>query len=341
MECRLCLRFASTISIYDNPHQLVQRIWTCCQLQVREGDSLPDMICLSCVNNLELLNGFRNVCLQSDKTSKQRLDGRLDIKTEEVILENLVWEDESSANPPQNIDDSTVNNELESSALEQSGSKPNVQIMDNTNSPMRGGKVICDEKAEMIDIEIPPEEPLLSTISYKTCSIRPESDHIINFQDMSDSNRATFKCKICLKPFTAKSTLAIHEKSHTGKKPHKCEICLKLFTKKFNLIRHFMCHTGEKSYKCDICLKPFAVKSNLVIHLRSHAGVKPHKCEICSKSFTVKSNLVTHMKYHTWEKPHKCDVCLMSFTAKSSLLKHERSHTGKKPYKCRVAKRPN
>lgn len=50
----------------------------------------------------------------------------------------------------------------------------------------------------MIDIEIPPEEPLLPTTSYKTCSIRSESDHKIIFQNMSNSNnqknRASFNC---------------------------------------------------------------------------------------------------------------------------------------------------
>ncbi|XP_077283756.1 uncharacterized protein LOC143909581 isoform X2 [Arctopsyche grandis] len=61
MECRLCLSSApaeSFVSIHDDPLSLVFGIWTCCQLRVRKGDHLPDVICLSCVDNLELLVKF-------------------------------------------------------------------------------------------------------------------------------------------------------------------------------------------------------------------------------------------------------------------------------------------
>ncbi|XP_077289641.1 uncharacterized protein LOC143913620 [Arctopsyche grandis] len=108
MECRLCLCSAppeAFVSIHDDPHprRLSQRIWTCCQLRVRKDDLLPDMICLSCVNSLELLNSFRNVCLRSDETSRMRLDKYSDIKEEEVFLDDLIWEQESGANFSPNI----------------------------------------------------------------------------------------------------------------------------------------------------------------------------------------------------------------------------------------------
>ncbi|XP_077297103.1 uncharacterized protein LOC143918886 isoform X2 [Arctopsyche grandis] len=74
MECRLCLYSVpveSSVSIFDDAHPLVQRIWTCCRLQIEKGNGLPDKICLSCVNNLEMISSFRNACLESVKTSKQ------------------------------------------------------------------------------------------------------------------------------------------------------------------------------------------------------------------------------------------------------------------------------
>lgn len=128
MECRLCLCSAppeSFIFIHDDTRlpQLVQRIWICCRLrvsynfvshyfirlrdryyfsklQVRKDDELPDMICHSCVNNLELLDSFRNACLRTDETSRLKSDKSLGVKTEEALLEDLIWEDETCTNFP-------------------------------------------------------------------------------------------------------------------------------------------------------------------------------------------------------------------------------------------------
>lgn len=70
---------------------------------------MPDTICIACENNLELLTSFRNICIQSFKTQKLRIADRLDIKTEEVILDDLIWEDEIGINPLPNICDSSIN----------------------------------------------------------------------------------------------------------------------------------------------------------------------------------------------------------------------------------------
>ncbi|XP_077289448.1 uncharacterized protein LOC143913487 [Arctopsyche grandis] len=105
MECRLCLCSApagSFVSIHDDPHSpgLAQRILTCCRLQVRKDDNLPDMICHSCVNNLELLDSFRNACSRSDKTSRVNY---LKVEPKEVLLEDLIWEDGLNADLPPDI----------------------------------------------------------------------------------------------------------------------------------------------------------------------------------------------------------------------------------------------
>ncbi|XP_077287925.1 uncharacterized protein LOC143912517 [Arctopsyche grandis] len=115
MECRLCLFSASPksyVSIHDNLHPLAQRIWSCCRLQVNKDDGLPDGICLPCVKNLELLSSFRSVCLQSDETSKRRSNQHSDIKIEEVFLDDVIWEDESSNDSPASVCNSPVNDEL-------------------------------------------------------------------------------------------------------------------------------------------------------------------------------------------------------------------------------------
>lgn len=49
-------------------------------------------MCWSCKTNLDLFTDFKNICLQNDKKARKRSG----IKVEEVILDDLVWEDESS-----------------------------------------------------------------------------------------------------------------------------------------------------------------------------------------------------------------------------------------------------
>ena len=41
-----------------------------------------------------------------------------------------------------------------------------------------------------------------------------------------------FKCDICLKGFTTKRNLIIHERSHTGEKPFECDNHEKIAMKK-------------------------------------------------------------------------------------------------------------
>lgn len=66
------------------------------------------MICISCQNNLNLLSNFKNICIKSDETVKLRLTQCSDLKREEIILDDLVWQNEFVVKP--NIYNSTDNN---------------------------------------------------------------------------------------------------------------------------------------------------------------------------------------------------------------------------------------
>ncbi|XP_077289524.1 uncharacterized protein LOC143913539 isoform X2 [Arctopsyche grandis] len=219
MECRLCLCSAPAeyfVSIHDDPHppHLVQRIWTCCHLRVCKGDQLPDTVCRSCVNNLELLDSFRNACLRSDKTSRVKSDESLAVKPEEVWLEDLKWEHETGTYFPPKFSSTPDHGEI------------------------HGGKVSSDyTRSEMKDtVDITAGELPLRKALDKICSTRSELDHEINFQDKS---------------FFPKHNLLIQKSSDTKKKRHKCDVCLKTFTQRSSLSRHLIYHTGETPFKCD------------------------------------------------------------------------------------------
>ncbi|XP_077288621.1 uncharacterized protein LOC143913002 isoform X2 [Arctopsyche grandis] len=116
MECRLCLSSSPAedlVSIHDDPRRLEHLIWTCCRLRVSQEDELPDMVCLSCVNNLELLDGFRNACFRSDTTSRVEIDKYFKVKPEELLVDDLIWQDDSGADCPPNISSSAENSETD------------------------------------------------------------------------------------------------------------------------------------------------------------------------------------------------------------------------------------
>ncbi|XP_077289044.1 uncharacterized protein LOC143913242 [Arctopsyche grandis] len=123
---------------------LVQRILACCQLQVNKDDLLPDTICLLCNNNLELLSNFRNMCIQNEETQKLRLPGILNIKNEETILDDLIWEDEVVIDSTSNVCQLAVDDEINQSSISgkeflvRDHSKQNALLIENDESVNTG-----------------------------------------------------------------------------------------------------------------------------------------------------------------------------------------------------------
>ncbi|XP_077300976.1 uncharacterized protein LOC143921521 isoform X2 [Arctopsyche grandis] len=290
MECRLCLCSASPetfVSIHGDPHQsnLVQCIWTGCRLRVVKDDKLPDTICLSCVNNLELLDSFRNACFRSDTTSRMELDKCLKVKPEEVLLEDLNWDDELGADLPANISSSSDDGDIHR------GKISSTEMMDAVNTPADKFKL---------------RKTLDKKHNCNICSKSFNRKKYLNAHMHIHTVAKPYQCDICSKSFSFQSLLSRHVKSHNRDNLYKCDVCLKSFTRKSSLAVHMSIHTGVKPHKCDICSKSFARKHDLMIHMRCHSGAKPFKCDLCLKSFILKYDLSVHKVIHTGEQLHKC-----------------------------------
>lgn len=57
-------------------------------------DKLPHSLCSTCDVNLRLLTNFKTICKLSDEKAHHRLTQNPDFKVEEVLLDDLVWEND-------------------------------------------------------------------------------------------------------------------------------------------------------------------------------------------------------------------------------------------------------
>uniref|UniRef100_A0A8C5WE39 C2H2-type domain-containing protein n=1 Tax=Leptobrachium leishanense TaxID=445787 RepID=A0A8C5WE39_9ANUR len=148
---------------------------------------------------------------------------------------------------------------------------------------------------------------------------------------LSTAAEKPYSCSECEESFGSRSTLVIHQRTHTGEKPFSCSECGKCFNSNSALVVHQRNHTGEKPFSCSKCGDSFSSRSTLLRHQRIHSGERPYACSVCEKSF---AHLDRHQRTHTGEKPFSCSECGKCFSQKSDLLSHERTHTGERPFSC-------
>ncbi|XP_070396826.1 uncharacterized protein [Dermacentor albipictus] len=65
-------------------------------------------------------------------------------------------------------------------------------------------------------------------------------------------------CPMCDYVATARSSLIIHMRKHTGERPYRCHLCPAAFAKSSDRSRHFRTHQLHKPFNCGSCGKSFA-----------------------------------------------------------------------------------
>ena len=135
------------------------------------------------------------------------------------------------------------------------------------------------------------------------------------------------RCENCNIQFTTLQSQVRHNSvHHAQKKSYKCATCLKCFSRKDSLRLHEKHHQNIKSY-CWSCLKSFPSENALLRHRRTHGkdGEVTYKqsstpCRLCSGRFG--SAMITIL----YKNPHQCTVCLKTFKECWLFECHQREH---------------
>ena len=257
----------------------------------------------------------------------------------DALLKYTIIDNGVESKPPDNV----IPIEAIKKAANSIGQTATVLIQDNTNCLHK-----CTACYEVFKTETELIEHTLEHVDAELCS---------NCGRVFDSNRALlihksyclksgsklakeqaglYKCSMCDRSFSFKSTLVNHKRTVHVTKGYVCALCNKGFPLHGDLVRHSYTHSPNKPFQCDKpgCNKGFTCKSSLNKHIRlKHDIDKVYRCVNCSKTFQMECDIQRHMFTHTTVRPFKCTLCPKSYTCKSSLKQHINMIHGKKKQK--------
>lgn len=160
-----------------------------------------------------------------------------------------------------------------------------------------------------------------------------------------NSGHQTFECYVCQKPFSRKSNLTVHARSHSNTKPFRCNYCSLSFVRATELLKHSIFHTGDTRNQCRQCKLVLGSRERLEKHKKIHAVSVNYQCHMCgANDFESKRKLFSHIK--VCDKKAKssavtcvnnnagsdqlfdCEICKKQFRRKSNFMAHMKRHYG-------------
>ncbi|XP_035713348.1 zinc finger protein 525-like [Folsomia candida] len=171
-----------------------------------------------------------------------------------------------------------------------------------------------------------------------------------------------FPCKICLRPFTSKTSAHLHARTHFNRDElersslfhEKCPHCAKAFFTRRHFTDHLFVHLSPEEraevrqgwrHGCYFCSKRFEAPSQLGRHVVTHTKEKlGGRCHPCRKTLSSQQDLARHRFLHLSEDEkvtlvkqgsgRVCLFCQKKFRDNATYHRHLDSHTKEKPFPC-------
>lgn len=135
-----------------------------------------------------------------------------------------------------------------------------------------------------------------NTSEHPMPALHPHLPQLAQTSGISLEEFGMWRCRQCLKTFTQRVSLQMHECSQSPEKPYQCGQCTLSFATPSDLRSHVDLHINDKLYKCGFCSRTFSGATTLNNHIRTHTGEKPFNCEKCNKPFSQTSHLARHQR---------------------------------------------
>ncbi|XP_039969738.1 transcription factor Ouib-like [Bactrocera neohumeralis] len=342
--CRICLTEDINTSKMqplfetedDTCNEIVQQIEVCGGIVLKPHEEFPKMICVQCLEKLNVSFKFRSMCQASEHALLDAIV-KSEMKTEPLDYEGaqIISKHEEDNEDEMFFDMHTEFIDAQEVHLEDITETVEEEVLE---SDMEPNTESAEEFIEYTDSEY-FEEELPKSIIKKTAT-----PTYIQRQPVTSDNLVRKRGRPKTKPegISLKSELHSGKKSNRGRKKKEepevasimCEICGNIYSKRNLLKMHMRRHMAEKPFECEICGKTFACPSEIGRHMRVHTGEKPYICKYCGRTFADRSTNIKHERIHTNERPFTCQTCGKSFTYSNVLKNHMLTHTGEKPFPC-------
>ncbi|XP_055850569.1 uncharacterized protein LOC129915129 [Episyrphus balteatus] len=368
--CRTCLTLDGTlISIYDSISyhgngRVTEMIKDITKIKPMKSDGLPELVCQTCLNEINRCYSFKVKCLNSDSTLRKLFAIEEELETppqqqqvvaqdEEIEYKPLIHNFMLIHNPdePETDFEPPIKIKTENNQDEQSYGYFVITSVCSQNDQTNGGD---GEET----IKSTPQVYIKEEIDYEMDAYNASSMGRLAYSDVNSADQSHCLDNISLELSHPQVKLE-HEESFAFETPiienapvkpcFKCPKCDREFLYTSRLKKHMRSH-NSKPYMCTTCSKTFKLQAQLKNHIDSiHRNIKPFKCEECPRTFSFPSKLKEHLRSHKGSikvtptptptstpasshrdiKIFECDECPRTFYFPSKLKEHLRSHKTK------------
>lgn len=342
--CRACLSSDQIVkdlfSTQINGIGLDQIFSQCVGTPVHRDDGLPPLMCDRCMDTLQVVHNFQELCHASEQKLRNVWDkpegggGVIEIKAE-TVEEEIFAEDAIAIKTDESgkiIDD--PRDEIDTSESEEDPTEqPKLIRRRRRKQPSTFKCNFCDE-----DFASP-----------RAMVNHMQKDHI------KDEDKLIFRCEHCPVTTSRLQVLSNHVKCHAEQKSSQCDICKETFETLSHLSHHInQKHNNEKPYVCKLCRKGNFITAELInlllmktclfrysfqhsASLSESFGEKTHVNQTQVHENNTKLINFAHC-YCSDESPETsnclCSECGRTFKYPSYLREHMLTHSNTKSFAC-------